>query len=304
MAALGVSGKAIVGDRLPRRGVVHELADAPPDSRIVVERAHPDADRIGVTGIAAEERRAADRRRNHFSPPPSGFQRGTVRRPDRLRARALGPVGDRLREHRMGHGPGRGGRRGEPAAVAPRRRPQRPARSCPGRFPCGSEGPCPATTTVFLSDDAVRMEAVGRGPAHVAARGVRAGPARSGHRGREGTLHFPTSPLRYGRSRSSCALCRVAAMGTCCRSRRRPDEPWPAAGAPVIVGLLLAGGLADRPAGPRRRRGSRLPAGPAPPPRRPRRPRGTAPAPTPGRRPGGRHGRGRQRGPRRALRGG
>ena len=35
-----------------------ELTDARPYSRIVVEGPHPDPDRIGVTGIATEERRA------------------------------------------------------------------------------------------------------------------------------------------------------------------------------------------------------------------------------------------------------
>src|SRR5712691_2590356 len=58
VATLGVAGQSVVGDRFPRRGVGHKLTDARPDPRIVVERPHPDADRIGVIGIAAEERRA------------------------------------------------------------------------------------------------------------------------------------------------------------------------------------------------------------------------------------------------------
>jgi hypothetical protein len=58
MATLGVAGQSVVGDRLPRRGVRHKLTDARPDHGIVVERPHPDADRIGVTGIASKERRA------------------------------------------------------------------------------------------------------------------------------------------------------------------------------------------------------------------------------------------------------
>src|SRR6266536_324433 len=59
VAALGVAGQTVLGDRLPRRGIGDKLTDARPDPWIVVERPHPDADRIGVTGIAAKERRAA-----------------------------------------------------------------------------------------------------------------------------------------------------------------------------------------------------------------------------------------------------
>jgi hypothetical protein len=59
VATRGVAGQSVVGDRLPRRGIGHELTDARPDPRIIVERPHPDADRIGVIGIAAKERRAA-----------------------------------------------------------------------------------------------------------------------------------------------------------------------------------------------------------------------------------------------------
>src|SRR5438132_12950368 len=59
VATLGVAREPVVWDRLPRRGVGHELADARPDPRIAVERPHADADRIGVIRVAAEQRRAA-----------------------------------------------------------------------------------------------------------------------------------------------------------------------------------------------------------------------------------------------------
>src|SRR4051794_24220618 len=55
----GVAGQSVVRDRLPRRGRGDELPRAGPDPGILVERPHPDADRIGVARIAAEQRGAA-----------------------------------------------------------------------------------------------------------------------------------------------------------------------------------------------------------------------------------------------------
>jgi hypothetical protein len=46
----------------------------------VVERAHPDADRVGVIWIAAEQRRPQFPQ-NHFSPPPVGFHIRNVSAP-------------------------------------------------------------------------------------------------------------------------------------------------------------------------------------------------------------------------------
>jgi len=58
VAAFLVTGQSVVVDRLPRRGIGDELADARPDPRITIERSHPDADGVGVPGVAAEQRRA------------------------------------------------------------------------------------------------------------------------------------------------------------------------------------------------------------------------------------------------------
>ena len=54
VATLGVAGQPIVWDRLPRRGVRHELADARANPGIIIERPDANADRIGVGGIAAK----------------------------------------------------------------------------------------------------------------------------------------------------------------------------------------------------------------------------------------------------------
>jgi hypothetical protein len=51
--------QTVVGDRLPRRGVAHELADTRSDAWIAGEGTHADPDRVGVRGITAEQRRAA-----------------------------------------------------------------------------------------------------------------------------------------------------------------------------------------------------------------------------------------------------
>jgi hypothetical protein len=56
VATLGVAGQSVVGDRFPRCGAGRELTDARSDPGIVVEGSHPDADRVGVTGIAADQR--------------------------------------------------------------------------------------------------------------------------------------------------------------------------------------------------------------------------------------------------------
>jgi hypothetical protein len=56
VAALGIAWQIVVGDRLPRRGVAHELADARSDAWIPVEGAHADPDRVGVREITSEQR--------------------------------------------------------------------------------------------------------------------------------------------------------------------------------------------------------------------------------------------------------
>src|SRR4051794_37391725 len=60
VAALGMAREAVVRDRLPGGGVGDELADARPDPGVLVERAHADADRIGVAGVIRVDLRAAD----------------------------------------------------------------------------------------------------------------------------------------------------------------------------------------------------------------------------------------------------
>src|SRR4051794_32039921 len=59
VAALRMPRQPIVRDRLPRRRRAYELPHARPDARVLVERAHPDPDRVGVARVAAEQRRAA-----------------------------------------------------------------------------------------------------------------------------------------------------------------------------------------------------------------------------------------------------
>ena len=54
------SGETIVGNRLPVRCVVDELAVGGPDSGVAVERAQPNADPLRVVRVAAPERRAAE----------------------------------------------------------------------------------------------------------------------------------------------------------------------------------------------------------------------------------------------------
>ena len=63
VATFLVPGQSVVGDRLPRRGVGDELADARPDPRITVERPHPDADRIGVSRDCGRTATSHSRRR-------------------------------------------------------------------------------------------------------------------------------------------------------------------------------------------------------------------------------------------------
>ncbi len=59
--ALVVARQAVVGDRLPGRGVGDELAGARPDAGIAVDRAETHADELAGLGIADEQRRAAGR---------------------------------------------------------------------------------------------------------------------------------------------------------------------------------------------------------------------------------------------------
>ena len=58
VATLGVAGQPVVWDRLPRRSVGDELADAGPDPGIAIERSDANADRIGVVRVSAKQRRA------------------------------------------------------------------------------------------------------------------------------------------------------------------------------------------------------------------------------------------------------
>ena len=59
VAALRMAGETVIRDRLPRRRVGDELAHARADARVVVERAEPDADRVGVAGVVAVDVRSA-----------------------------------------------------------------------------------------------------------------------------------------------------------------------------------------------------------------------------------------------------
>src|SRR5205809_4015394 len=60
--------KAVVGNRLPRYGVRDELSVLRPDSRIRVERAHPDADHLRIFPRAAPHRRPATRAEDFREP--------------------------------------------------------------------------------------------------------------------------------------------------------------------------------------------------------------------------------------------
>src|SRR5436305_10419177 len=59
VATLGVARESVVRDRLPWRCVGNELAHAWANPGIAVERPHANANRIGVGGIVAKQRRAA-----------------------------------------------------------------------------------------------------------------------------------------------------------------------------------------------------------------------------------------------------
>src|SRR5262245_28419701 len=55
--ALGKSHQTIIGQRLPSGRVCDELSYRRTDTGVIVERPHADADRFGMTGIRAEDRR-------------------------------------------------------------------------------------------------------------------------------------------------------------------------------------------------------------------------------------------------------
>src|SRR4051812_7493081 len=59
VTALRVAGQPVVRDRLPRRGVGGELADARPPARVAVEGAHADADRVRVSRVVGVDLRSA-----------------------------------------------------------------------------------------------------------------------------------------------------------------------------------------------------------------------------------------------------
>ncbi len=76
--------QAVVGDRLPGRGVGDERAVARPHAGVAVKRRHPDVQPREVVGVAAEEVTSADRRR---SLSRRRRQRGATRSPRRRGAR-------------------------------------------------------------------------------------------------------------------------------------------------------------------------------------------------------------------------
>src|SRR6185295_3283845 len=57
--ALGEARQAVVGDGLPGRRVVHELAAAGPDARVAVEGAEAHDHHLAALGVRGEEGRAA-----------------------------------------------------------------------------------------------------------------------------------------------------------------------------------------------------------------------------------------------------
>ena len=187
-------------------------------------RHHPPRPPAGADGCALPRRDGAARSRSHPGPAHAGARRrlACVRGPGRLQAGAVRPVGGRLREHGMGRGTRGRRRRREPARDCARRRPQRqPPRPATGTLsrpvPRAGARRCDRLPVRRC----VRVEAVGRGPGHPPGRGVRLGPIVPGHAGGQGTLHFSTSPLRYGALALELALW-VVAMGYVLRSRRRP----------------------------------------------------------------------------------
>src|SRR5512132_317909 len=60
MAALGEPRQFVVRQRLPCRRIGDELPHGRANTRVLVERPHPDAHGFGVARIAAEDRRSAD----------------------------------------------------------------------------------------------------------------------------------------------------------------------------------------------------------------------------------------------------
>ncbi len=78
VSAFGESQQTVVGQRLPTGGICDELSNGRPDSRVIVERSHADADRFGVTGIRPVDRRSA------FSAEPLFSTAGRLPHPQRF----------------------------------------------------------------------------------------------------------------------------------------------------------------------------------------------------------------------------
>lgn len=74
-ARFPVAGQAVVGDRLPRRGGVHELPVLRPDAGVGVERAQADGHLLVLQRRAAEQGRPADSA-EHLGQPARGRREG------------------------------------------------------------------------------------------------------------------------------------------------------------------------------------------------------------------------------------
>ena len=59
VTALVEPWQPVIGERFPRRGIRHELPYRRTDARIAVECSHPNADRLGMAGVRAVDRRSA-----------------------------------------------------------------------------------------------------------------------------------------------------------------------------------------------------------------------------------------------------
>jgi hypothetical protein len=67
----GNLGRPSSGERFPHGGIGNKLPHHGTNARIVVKRPHPDADRLGMAGVRAEDRRPTVAAKP-LSPPPSG----------------------------------------------------------------------------------------------------------------------------------------------------------------------------------------------------------------------------------------
>src|SRR5438105_3348998 len=175
-----MAGQSVVGDRLPRRGVGDELADARSDPGIAVERAHANREWIGMARVVSEERGAAVPAEPflattlgppHAQPVPAGGDAERVRRRMRVRgrrraaatltARAMAITGQ---DERSGHlepdrstiAAAREGEVGHPGAP-----PQAPDNRQPIRLAVRPRGPSPGPVEAPLPPEHLRDETVG-----------------------------------------------------------------------------------------------------------------------------------------------